>query len=867
MKATLKILFFSILVFGGLSLHLAQATTENYTLFKVNDTNSRFTIIASRITWANLLNTEDAHYIAMNHTGDGIEFGDVDHFFDIYIDEITATANQNARAVLWGMSDYSNDLYYHDDNNDPPSVFVVVSGDSDNHGANEYQIGIYAWDGTDGFNDIANTVEEGFLNEDTTYYLRVKKIHTTLTLDVYGSSANRTLEAGALVSLSCTAPSDAFQYVYGIASCGYGAGGHVSNGYVENLDLRPLARPDSVNSESQIWSIVDDNNGTAQIINDHRREPSNILYDPDEADPDYRYKYYMTDRALGDDIYLYNSSNGATWTNHGKVLDGAKSDEDPYIVLVNSTYLLYWERSYDGQNYIHRVESNDGITWTNNQTILTPSGSGWEKDQTASPLVYVEDGIYYLFYEGGIGNPAMINASIGLAHSQDGLNFVRYSENPVLSPTFDNTDWDYDVLVPQALVKIGDWYVMSYHARDNLSVYSSGLAYSLNLNGTWKRTGQELVYTDANTTVGNLKMWDDPNSDDILALYLDNVGYGYRGKCKASIGVDAINGTVNFYSQWVTEAGISHLAKYIFSWNNSGAWVNDTATSFSGGWANVTKTITAARGQAVRYKIYMNTSEGREFTSPTEALLVGGSGTPYPVSFAIWEFTGGGQLEINGPLNYALIAGADPGGRGYVAYIDWAFKAQAQWYNISRDVDAETDTLAQAWLFEHIELLFLPDLDPDAFGFDEEDPDAYEVVVPFSLKTGILDTDNVDVYMRVGNEAGDYSAWALMEIDYFDIVGGASDPSDPTGPGGPSDPWDPGPTDNETTYYDDENGIDYLDPEEYARVGVELIDMGLSWVQRNGWIFLVVLLLYLAYRSLNKGKDPFKIRDTVEFFK
>jgi len=51
-----------------------------------------------------------------------------------------------------------------------------------------------------------------------------------------------------------------------------------------------------------------------------------------------------------------------------------------------------------------------------------------------------------------------------------------------------------------------------------------------------------------------------------------------------------INENVLFSAKWSSNAT---LDSYIFSWNNTGSWVNDSAVNFGSNWTNITKTVTA----------------------------------------------------------------------------------------------------------------------------------------------------------------------------------------------------------------------------------------------------------------------------------
>jgi len=65
------------------------------------------------------------------------------------------------------------------------------------------------------------------------------------------------------------------------------------------------------------------------------------------------------------------------------------------------------------------------------------------------------------------------------------------------------------------------------------------------------------------------------------------------------------NDIVKFYANWTDNiVGLSH---YIFSWNNSGSWVNDSAVELTS-WSNITKTVTATKDTFVSWVIYANDS-------------------------------------------------------------------------------------------------------------------------------------------------------------------------------------------------------------------------------------------------------------------
>ena len=77
--------------------------------------------------------------------------------------------------------------------------------------------------------------------------------------------------------------------------------------------------------------------------------------------------------------------------------------------------------------------------WTEHGVVLRPSASGWDSftlDDFGVHGGVKKDGVYYVYYEGASGprydgGPA--NRALGVATSPDGINFTKYSGNPVIT--------------------------------------------------------------------------------------------------------------------------------------------------------------------------------------------------------------------------------------------------------------------------------------------------------------------------------------------------------------------------------------------------------------------------------------------------
>lgn len=208
------------------------------------------------------------------------------------------------------------------------------------------------------------------------------------------------------------------------------------------------------------------------------REQGNILYDPNGGDRTYAMTYtgYQGTYVAGDTLSFVGaafSRDGINWTRYGQLL--TLPSEDPYIVKVGDTYHLYYEdktRIVSGghlwmENGIGHAISTDLVNWTYdpdpNKNRVFGMAPGWESQDTSSPVVWVEDGKWYMLYEGrGSNNPGQI----GLAWSDDGLNWTRSPANPIIVQA-PHGQWDDAACVPDDIRKINGVYWIIYHGIDS----------------------------------------------------------------------------------------------------------------------------------------------------------------------------------------------------------------------------------------------------------------------------------------------------------------------------------------------------------------------------------------------------------------
>jgi len=162
--------------------------------------------------------------------------------------------------------------------------------------------------------------------------------------------------------------------------------------------------------------------------------------------------------------------------------------------------------------------------------------------------------------------------------------------------------------------------------------------------------------------------------DTTVPQYLD------VGKNDTSIKV---NDVVLFYANWSDSVGLSH---YIFSWNHSGSWENESAVELTD-WSNVTMEVNATGNPEINWKIYANDSANNWNDTGTQTFTVGNTAPTITnnVTSPATVYT-----NTNWKLNITIIDSNDDILTGYVQfYINDTVNSSVQ----SQIVSSGTNTL------------------------------------------------------------------------------------------------------------------------------------------------------------------------------
>jgi predicted GH43/DUF377 family glycosyl hydrolase len=128
-------------------------------------------------------------------------------------------------------------------------------------------------------------------------------------------------------------------------------------------------------------------------------------------------------------------------------------------------FRMWYQGGFSGSTNIGYATSSDGISWVKHKApVLTPGNPGdWDGSLVALGSVLWNGTMFLMWYAGS--NPTTyVSGAIGLAMSTNGTNWVKYSGNPVLTPT--PTGYDSKYIAGPYVIRLTITYNMWYTGRN-----------------------------------------------------------------------------------------------------------------------------------------------------------------------------------------------------------------------------------------------------------------------------------------------------------------------------------------------------------------------------------------------------------------
>lgn len=226
----------------------------------------------------------------------------------------------------------------------------------------------------------------------------------------------------------------------------------------------------------------------------HMREIGNIIRTKD-GDLAVFASGVVDETYTGNNAYIgvsISKDNGETWSNLVK-LDLPFPAEDPYCVLHNGTYYLYVDdKSITPFRDIRLYTSQDLVTWEDRGPVLNPSPNAWDNKDVSSPTIIIENGIWYMFYEGRGSGSFEHWGAIGIATSTDGITWTKHENNPIVTPFGGPYRFNKPptiafslAIVPDDIIKVRSRYFMTCHVETMDNHWRPVLLGSENLESGW----------------------------------------------------------------------------------------------------------------------------------------------------------------------------------------------------------------------------------------------------------------------------------------------------------------------------------------------------------------------------------------------
>lgn len=224
----------------------------------------------------------------------------------------------------------------------------------------------------------------------------------------------------------------------------------------------------------------------------------------DSEDPVAKYKmWYVGGESPffeGAGIGYATSSDGINWirNENNPVLEPVESwDAEGFsglcVIKDGPIYKLWYEGIDNETAHIGYATSSDGINWdiNNSNPVFSPRAyDAWDNEDVGNPCVIKEGSTYKMWYWGddvltGIDQ-------IGLAVSNDGINWQRAGSGPVIAP--DPGIWwqNGEGVGTPHVIRVNSGYVMAYHAADQTGNIRIGLATSSD-GLDWKKENEPIL--------------------------------------------------------------------------------------------------------------------------------------------------------------------------------------------------------------------------------------------------------------------------------------------------------------------------------------------------------------------------------------
>ena len=250
------------------------------------------------------------------------------------------------------------------------------------------------------------------------------------------------------------------------------------------------------------------------------RDPS-VLYQSKQ----YNMWYWNDSASIG----YATSPDGVNWTKYSgnPVFTNVLR---PSVVYKSGTYYLFYAKT--DETAIGLATSTNPQGPFTDQGLVLSGTQTWESGMIRGPSVWFDESaeLFKLWYSAGSVSPAGVDwtepAAIGYATSQDGINWTKYANNPIMQGLNDGS-WLSQAIETLRVYKLDNTYYGFYHAADYWGISRIGLTTSTD-GITWNPQASDLIldlgkygdfdadflYTTAPAYINGWKLWYNGRNSD-----------------------------------------------------------------------------------------------------------------------------------------------------------------------------------------------------------------------------------------------------------------------------------------------------------------------------------------------------------------
>lgn len=254
------------------------------------------------------------------------------------------------------------------------------------------------------------------------------------------------------------------------------------------------------------------------------------------------YRMYVSDRSRNS-IILLVSNDGVKWKKENIVLKGNKNEtwdrivNRASVVYYKNKWLMWYTGQNNGKSAIGIAESDDGFIFRRIQDkpILIPEFK-YEKKSIMNPCVLWDEkiGKFRMWYSAGDQYEPDV---LCYAESEDGINWTKYIQNPILTSGKDI--YDQCKVGACDILFLADKYYMFYIGYQTVDIARICVAYSKDGIKDWEKLDKNPIISpeknkwDAHAVYKPTVYYDEKRN--IIELwyngrktYEEKIGYAYK---------------------------------------------------------------------------------------------------------------------------------------------------------------------------------------------------------------------------------------------------------------------------------------------------------------------------------------------------